>query len=197
MRWLKQESHLWVWICDRWISVVICGNVTFEKRDMFWGDNEVTFWDCSFYVCVCVCLSQFKDAELLADNLESQLHLREQLCQREREAEEQVEQQRKALAALDNQQDLMQLQRNNQLSQLQAKLDETSSGALIWVPHIILSHMESIKWCLEVAHIFCMSPSSHRKGSGTPFRKLLHRKYSSWDRWRWRLSTSMKRQVAK
>ncbi|XP_062238072.1 coiled-coil domain-containing protein 42 like-2-like isoform X2 [Platichthys flesus] len=79
-----------------------------------------------------VAMTKFKDAELLADNLESQLHLREQLCQREREAEEQVELHRKALAALDNQQDLMQLQRSNQLSQLQARLDETNSGALIW-----------------------------------------------------------------
>ncbi|CAB1426366.1 unnamed protein product [Pleuronectes platessa] len=35
-----------------------------------------------------VAMTKFKDAELLADNLESQLHLREQLCQREREAEE-------------------------------------------------------------------------------------------------------------
>ncbi|XP_019956382.2 coiled-coil domain-containing protein 42 like-2-like [Paralichthys olivaceus] len=79
-----------------------------------------------------VTMTKFKDADLLADNLESQLHLREQLCQREREAEEQVEQQRKALAALDNQQELMQLQRSNQLSQLEARLDKTRSEALIW-----------------------------------------------------------------
>ncbi|AWP07008.1 putative T-box transcription factor TBX5-A-like [Scophthalmus maximus] len=77
-------------------------------------------------------MTKFKDAESLADNLESQLHLRDQLCQREREAQEQVDQQRKALSVLEDQHDLMQLQKNNRLSQFQTKLEETHSEALVW-----------------------------------------------------------------
>ncbi|XP_058492900.1 coiled-coil domain-containing protein 42 homolog [Solea solea] len=77
-------------------------------------------------------MTKFKDAELLADHLESQLHLREQLCQREREAQEQVDQQRKQAATLDDQHNLMLLQKNNQLSQLQTRLEETRSEALNW-----------------------------------------------------------------
>lgn len=68
--------------------------------------------------------------------MESQFHLREQLCQREKEAQEQAEQQRKAVATLDDQHNLMQLQMNNQLAKLQTKLEETRSEAVTWVANI-------------------------------------------------------------
>ncbi|KAF0024655.1 coiled-coil domain-containing protein 42 homolog [Scophthalmus maximus] len=73
-----------------------------------------------------------KDAETLADKLENKLKLRDQLCEREKETEEQIEQQRKALEALKGQHDMLRLQKNNQLSQLHIMLNEMHSEALFW-----------------------------------------------------------------
>ncbi|XP_040010629.1 coiled-coil domain-containing protein 42 homolog [Xiphias gladius] len=76
--------------------------------------------------------TKFEDVDSLVDHLQSQLHLRDQLYQRQIEAEEQADRQRKALAALEDQYDLLQLQKNRQLSRLQTELEEMRSEALTW-----------------------------------------------------------------
>ncbi|XP_004543471.2 cilia- and flagella-associated protein 73 isoform X2 [Maylandia zebra] len=75
---------------------------------------------------------QFKDVAALTDHLESLLHFRCQLSERESKAQEQADEQRKALLTLEQQHNLLLLQRNNQLSQLQTKLEKTHSEGLIW-----------------------------------------------------------------
>ncbi len=90
-------------------------------------------------VCVCVCVLQFKDVQLLTGHLESLLHFKDQLYQRESEAQEQTDQQRKALLTLEDQHHLLRLQKNNQLSQLQTELEKTRSESLTWVSDIIRS----------------------------------------------------------
>ncbi|XP_035513998.1 coiled-coil domain-containing protein 42 homolog [Morone saxatilis] len=74
----------------------------------------------------------FNDVRLLMGHLESLLHFKAQLCQRESEAQEQVDQQRKAILTLEDQYHLMRLHKNNQLSQLQTELERTRSEALTW-----------------------------------------------------------------
>ncbi|XP_070821234.1 coiled-coil domain-containing protein 42 homolog [Chaetodon trifascialis] len=77
-------------------------------------------------------LTQFEDVQPLTGHLESLLHFREQLYQKESEAQEQLDQQRKALLTLEDQHHLLRLHRNNQLSQLQTELQEMFSEALTW-----------------------------------------------------------------
>nr|XP_019946691.1 PREDICTED: coiled-coil domain-containing protein 42 homolog [Paralichthys olivaceus] len=77
-------------------------------------------------------MTEFKDAELLTDNLESQLLLREQLYQRECEAKDQVQQHEKAVAALLNERDLMRMQKRNQLFELQTKMEDLLSDVKVW-----------------------------------------------------------------
>ncbi|XP_035028777.2 coiled-coil domain-containing protein 42-like [Hippoglossus stenolepis] len=77
-------------------------------------------------------MTKFKDAELLADNFQSQLLMREQLYQRECEAEEQVDQQEIAVAALKSQSDLMHLQRRNRLIELQTKMKNLLAEVEVW-----------------------------------------------------------------
>ncbi|CAB1447635.1 unnamed protein product [Pleuronectes platessa] len=77
-------------------------------------------------------MTEFKDAELLADNFQSQLLMREQLYLRECEAEEQVDQQEIAVAALKNQSDLMHLQKRNRLIELQTKLKNLLAEVEVW-----------------------------------------------------------------
>lgn len=85
-----------------------------------------------------VTLLQFEDVAALTGHLESLLHFRCQLSERESKAQEQVDQHRKALLELEEQHNLLLLQRNNQVSRLQTELEEIRSGGLIWVRHIIL-----------------------------------------------------------
>ncbi|XP_006780467.1 coiled-coil domain-containing protein 42 homolog [Neolamprologus brichardi] len=77
-------------------------------------------------------ITKFKDVAALTDHLESLLHFRCQLSERESKAQEQADEQRKALLTLEQQHNLLLLQRNNQLSQLQTKLEKTHSEGLIW-----------------------------------------------------------------
>ncbi|XP_051278826.1 coiled-coil domain-containing protein 42 homolog [Dicentrarchus labrax] len=77
-------------------------------------------------------MTKFDDVRLLMGHLESLLHFRAQLCQRESEAQEQADQQRKAILTLEDQHHLMRLHKNNQLSQLQTELERTRSEALTW-----------------------------------------------------------------
>ncbi|XP_070689484.1 coiled-coil domain-containing protein 42 [Pempheris klunzingeri] len=77
-------------------------------------------------------LTKFKDAEQLSGHLESLLHFRGQLCQRESEAQEKADQQRKALLTLEDQHHLLRLHKINQLSQLQTELEKTRSETLTW-----------------------------------------------------------------
>ncbi|XP_071338938.1 coiled-coil domain-containing protein 42 homolog [Trachinotus anak] len=77
-------------------------------------------------------LTKFKDVELLTDHVEGLLHLKDQLSEREREAQEQVDRKKKELVTLNDQHQLLHLQKNNELSQLQTELDDTRSEALLW-----------------------------------------------------------------
>ncbi|XP_070759928.1 coiled-coil domain-containing protein 42 homolog [Enoplosus armatus] len=77
-------------------------------------------------------LTKFEDVEQLTGHLENLLHLRDQLYQRESEAQEQADQQRKALLKLEDQHYLLRVHKNNQLSQVQTELEKTRSEALIW-----------------------------------------------------------------
>ncbi|CAI5645067.1 unnamed protein product [Oreochromis niloticus] len=77
-------------------------------------------------------ITKFEDVAALTDHLESLLHFRCQLSERESKAQEQADEQRKALLTLEQQHNLLLLQRNNQLSQLQTELEKTRSEGLIW-----------------------------------------------------------------
>ena len=76
--------------------------------------------------------------DALTGYFESLLHFREQLYLKENQVQDQVDQQRNALLKLNDQYDLLFLQKNNQLSQLQTELEKTRSEAAIWVSNIIL-----------------------------------------------------------
>ncbi|XP_044052778.1 coiled-coil domain-containing protein 42 isoform X2 [Siniperca chuatsi] len=75
---------------------------------------------------------KFEDVQLLTGHLESLLHFRDQFYRRESEAQEQADQQRKALLTLEDQHHLLRLHKNNQLSQLQTELEKTRSEAQTW-----------------------------------------------------------------
>lgn len=85
-----------------------------------------------------MCLLQFEDVQVLTDHLVSLLHIRDRLCQKESETEEQANQQRRAQLALEDQHHLLLLHKNNQLSHLQTDLEQTLSEAEFWVHDIIL-----------------------------------------------------------
>lgn len=108
-----------------------------EKHDMFWVDNEVQCWAQTTNVCLCVCVLQFEDVELLTGHLESLLHFRDKLYRKESEVQDQVDQQRKALLTLEDKNHLMRLHKNNQLSDLRTELEKARSETLIWVPDLI------------------------------------------------------------
>lgn len=78
-------------------------------------------------------------------HLENLLHLRDQLYQKERKAQEEVDQLRKALQTLEDQHHLLWLHTNNQLSQLHNELDNMCSEALTWVPHIMHESKSSFR----------------------------------------------------
>ncbi|XP_042343429.1 coiled-coil domain-containing protein 42 homolog [Plectropomus leopardus] len=84
-----------------------------------------------FMECV-VKMTKFDNVQELTGHLESLLHFRDHLYQKEIKAQEQVHQQRKELRKLEDQHRLLRLQKNNQLSQLQTELEKTCSEALIW-----------------------------------------------------------------
>nr|XP_046243258.1 coiled-coil domain-containing protein 42 homolog [Scatophagus argus] len=75
---------------------------------------------------------KFKDVLSLMGHLENLLHFRDQFCQQENEAQEQINYLRKALLTLEDQQRLMRLYKNNQLSQLHKELEKTRSEAVTW-----------------------------------------------------------------
>ncbi|XP_053181526.1 coiled-coil domain-containing protein 42 like-2 [Scomber japonicus] len=77
-------------------------------------------------------MTKFEDVEALTDHLENLLHIRDQLFQKESEAQEQADQLRKELLTLEDQHRLLLLQKNNELSQLQTELERTRSEAEIW-----------------------------------------------------------------
>lgn len=87
---------------------------------------------------MCVCVLQFPDVQRLTAHLESLLHFRGKLRQRESEAQEQADQQRRALQTLEDQRHLLQLHKNNQLSQLYKNMEKMCSEALTWVGSKIL-----------------------------------------------------------
>ncbi|KAM8760530.1 coiled-coil domain-containing protein 42 homolog [Acanthopagrus schlegelii] len=77
-------------------------------------------------------MTTFSDVQRLAAHLESLLHFRRKLRQRESEAQEQADRQRRALQTLEDQRHLLQLHKNNQLSQLYKKMEKMCSEALTW-----------------------------------------------------------------
>ncbi|XP_030000039.1 coiled-coil domain-containing protein 42 like-2 [Sphaeramia orbicularis] len=76
--------------------------------------------------------TKFEDLQELTGHLESLLLIKDQLSQRENDAQEQLDQQKKALLMVEDQHRLMILHKNNQLSQLQTELEKTRTEALIW-----------------------------------------------------------------
>lgn len=87
-----------------------------------------------------VCVLQFEDAEALADYTESLLHFQDQFYQKEMKLQDEVDQQKKALLTLQDQHNLVVMQKNSLLSQLQTELEKTQAEALTWVPDTILDH---------------------------------------------------------
>ncbi|XP_018524087.1 coiled-coil domain-containing protein 42 like-2 [Lates calcarifer] len=91
--------------------------------------RHTKYWDIMEQM---VKMTKFTDVDSLANHLESQLLLRDRLLQREREKLEQVDQLRKTLMTLEDEQHLFLLQKNNELSQLQTELEEALAEALTW-----------------------------------------------------------------
>ncbi|CAN9513269.1 unnamed protein product [Ophioblennius macclurei] len=77
-------------------------------------------------------ITKFKDTDALMEHLDRLLHVKQQLWEKANETQEKVDQQRKAVAMLEDQHNLFVLQRNNELSLLQRKLEKTFSEALKW-----------------------------------------------------------------
>ncbi|XP_077570966.1 coiled-coil domain-containing protein 42-like isoform X1 [Stigmatopora nigra] len=86
-------------------------------------------------------LTRFEDEASLAAHLENLLRIREQLCEKQRLADDQVDQQRKALLTINSQHDLAHLHCNNQLSQMHHKLDKAQSEVEHW--EIKWKHIQS------------------------------------------------------
>lgn len=84
-----------------------------------------------------VCVLQFKEGNLFMVHLENLLHLKSQLCEKEKRAQTQVDQQRKALRKLEDQHHLLKLHTTNQLYQLHKELEKVCSEALTWVRRCI------------------------------------------------------------
>ncbi|XP_057688262.1 coiled-coil domain-containing protein 42-like [Corythoichthys intestinalis] len=84
------------------------------------------------YMQQVVKLTRFEDEASLAGHLENLLRIREQLCEKQRLAEDQMDQQRKALLTFNSQHHMMLLQCNNQLAQMHRKLDRAHSEAEHW-----------------------------------------------------------------
>ncbi|XP_077417586.1 coiled-coil domain-containing protein 42 isoform X2 [Vanacampus margaritifer] len=77
-------------------------------------------------------LTRFEDEASLAGHLENLLRIREQLCEKQRLAEEQVDLRRKALLTFNSQHHLMLLRCSKQLSQLHHNLDRAQHEAECW-----------------------------------------------------------------
>lgn len=80
---------------------------------------------------VCV---QFEDARSFMVHVENLLQLRQQLTEKEKSSQEDVDERRRALQALEDQHHLRSLHMNVQLSQLHGEVDEMCSETLTWVP---------------------------------------------------------------
>ncbi|XP_041843763.1 coiled-coil domain-containing protein 42 homolog [Melanotaenia boesemani] len=76
--------------------------------------------------------SQFKDVDELVSHLENLLHTRDKLFEKRNQVEEQTDQQKKTLETLEDQHNLLLLQKSNELSQLQTELDQARSETLAW-----------------------------------------------------------------
>lgn len=81
-------------------------------------------------------LLQFKDVDALTEYMESLIHCKEQLAEREQQAQEQVDLMRKEIGAVKNQHHLLQMQRNNELTLLKTELNDRRAEALLLVQHI-------------------------------------------------------------
>ncbi|XP_054629969.1 coiled-coil domain-containing protein 42 like-2 isoform X2 [Dunckerocampus dactyliophorus] len=77
-------------------------------------------------------ITQCEDEAFLAGHLESLLRIRKQLCEKQTQAEEQVDQQRKTLLTFNREHHLMLLHNSNQLSQLQHKLERAQPEVEHW-----------------------------------------------------------------
>lgn len=111
--------------------------------------------------------------------MENLLHIRDQLFQKESEAQEQADQLRKELLTLEDQHGLLLLQKNNELSQLQTELERTRSEAEIWVQdHIIACQKNCPKSQDKIKCEILLCLSRYRRGSGIMSRKQQQRKPS-------------------
>ncbi|XP_065821680.1 coiled-coil domain-containing protein 42 like-2-like [Labrus bergylta] len=77
-------------------------------------------------------MTKFEDVQQLTNHLESLLHFKEQLYQREAESDQQLEEKKKAQVTLKDRHVLVRRQRTSELSQLQAELTGTLSEVASW-----------------------------------------------------------------
>lgn len=82
--------------------------------------------------CLYACV-QFEDTQSFMDHVENLLHLRQQLSEKEKSAQKDVDNRKKALQTLEDQHHLTFLHMNVQLSRLHRELDEMCSETLTWV----------------------------------------------------------------
>ncbi|XP_041667646.1 coiled-coil domain-containing protein 42-like [Cheilinus undulatus] len=77
-------------------------------------------------------MSQFEDVSELANKLDSLLKFNKQLSQKDAEIDQQIEEKRKEISTLTDQQHLERLQGNNELAQLQAELARVMAENAAW-----------------------------------------------------------------
>ncbi|XP_029685610.1 coiled-coil domain-containing protein 42 isoform X2 [Takifugu rubripes] len=77
-------------------------------------------------------MTKFEDTQSFMDHVENLLHLREQLSEKEKSAQKDVDNRKKALQTLEDQHHLTSLHMNVQLSRLHRELDEMCSETLTW-----------------------------------------------------------------
>ncbi|XP_074546963.1 coiled-coil domain-containing protein 42 homolog [Halichoeres trimaculatus] len=105
------------------------------------------------YMELVVKMTRFEEAQQLTTHIENLLHFREQLCQREAESDNEVEEKKKALSVLKEQHHLVQLQGNNQLSQLQNELSTALSEVSTWEKRWIHIQETAAKKTLKLGEI--------------------------------------------
>ncbi|XP_030582197.1 coiled-coil domain-containing protein 42 homolog [Archocentrus centrarchus] len=107
-----------------------CATLTGEKRELEHQVQRLSVY--RDFMEQLLKITKFEDVAELTGHIESLLHFKCQLCERESKAQEQVIEHRKTLLELEEQHNLLLLQRNNQVSRLQTELEKTRSEGLIW-----------------------------------------------------------------
>ncbi|XP_069565561.1 coiled-coil domain-containing protein 42 homolog [Brachyistius frenatus] len=104
--------------------------LTEMKQELQCEEKRLSVY-CDYMKQVCQ-KTKFKDVEVLTDYMENLLHFRNKLYQSESKRQDHVDQMRKEMLVLEDQHNLLRLQRNNELSSLHDVLEKTRSEALTW-----------------------------------------------------------------